>query len=211
MDEKLRIARQKNLRALVAWKCDGSRERFGGLFTPPKSGSYISRCLSDNPNGRKNIGEEFARQIEEVCSLQPYIMDQDGAIQNLRDSGNHLLAVATSEHVVKTSEPVYIEQMRRAVMDAAQIATPDQLLSVMGMLIGSGRSPDNRHSPPVDEILKVVEKHSLDQAEYQKTVTLLTESISEIGERLNNVVQFIERRRDNKGAPSGKERRTTKQ
>lgn len=104
----------------------------------------------------------------------------------------------------------YVEQMRRTVIDAAQTATPDQLLSVMSILIGSKRGPDNRHPPPIDEILKVVEKHSLDQSEYQKSVSLLTESISEIGKKLNNVVQFIERQQENKGGPGGKDRRNQK-
>lgn len=45
-----------------------------------KQPDYISRCLypPEKP-GRKNIGEDFARQIEAVYGLDKYLMDVEGA------------------------------------------------------------------------------------------------------------------------------------
>lgn len=48
-----------------------------------KQPDYISRCLypPEKP-GRKNIGEDFARQIEAVYGLDKYLMDVEGAFKN---------------------------------------------------------------------------------------------------------------------------------
>lgn len=68
--------RRENLRAIV-------KSRFNGKITGlaeavDRAHSYISRCLTNNETHRKNIGEEFARDIEKRLKLPPLALDAWG-------------------------------------------------------------------------------------------------------------------------------------
>ncbi|HWH86181.1 MAG TPA: S24 family peptidase [Pseudomonas sp.] len=66
--------RRANLRALVKKKFNG---RMAGLAEAvDRAHSYISRCLTDNEKHRKNIGEEFARDLENRLGLLPLALDK---------------------------------------------------------------------------------------------------------------------------------------
>lgn len=70
--------RRENLRALMKQRFDGKQARLADALG--KSANYISRCLSTAPSsaGSKNIGEEFARDIEAKLGLERYQLDQKG-------------------------------------------------------------------------------------------------------------------------------------
>nr|WP_305882556.1 helix-turn-helix transcriptional regulator [Pseudomonas sp. NFACC05-1] len=70
--------RRENLRALMKQRFDGRQARLADALG--KSANYISRCLSTAPSsaGSKNIGEEFARDIEAKLGLERYQLDQKG-------------------------------------------------------------------------------------------------------------------------------------
>lgn len=68
--------RRENLRAIV-------KSRFNGKITGlaeavDRAHSYISRCLTKNETHRKNIGEEFARNIEMRLRMPPLALDAWG-------------------------------------------------------------------------------------------------------------------------------------
>lgn len=67
--------RRKNLRALMKSRFNGKQALLAAALDRPAN--YISRCLSSslNPASRKNIGEEFARDIEGRLGLEKYQMD----------------------------------------------------------------------------------------------------------------------------------------
>lgn len=66
--------RRENLRVIVKERFRG---KIAGLATAlDRAHSYISRCLTDNEKHRKNIGEEFARDIERLLKMDPLSLDQ---------------------------------------------------------------------------------------------------------------------------------------
>lgn len=68
--------RRENLRALMSQRYEGKQARLADALG--KSPNYISRCLSTtmSAENRKNIGEEFAREIEEAFGLERYQLDR---------------------------------------------------------------------------------------------------------------------------------------
>lgn len=70
--------RRENLRALMKQRFDGKQARLADALG--KSANYISRCLSTAPSsaGSKNIGEDFARDIETKLGLERYQLDRKG-------------------------------------------------------------------------------------------------------------------------------------
>lgn len=70
--------RRENLRALMKQRFDGKQARLADALG--KSANYISRCLSTAPSsaGSKNIGEDFARDIEAKLGLERYQLDRQG-------------------------------------------------------------------------------------------------------------------------------------
>lgn len=69
--------RRENLRKLMTERFKGKQAAIASALD--KSPNYISRCLSAAPGaaGKKNIGEEFAREIENVFGLARYQLDQE--------------------------------------------------------------------------------------------------------------------------------------
>ncbi|MCY1397232.1 putative HTH-type transcriptional regulator [compost metagenome] len=67
--------RRKNLRALMKSRFNGKQALLAAALERPAN--YISRCLSSSPNpaSRKNIGEEFARDIEDRLKLRRHQLD----------------------------------------------------------------------------------------------------------------------------------------
>lgn len=66
--------RRENLRAIVKSKFSG---RMAGLAEAvDRAHSYISRCLTENDKHRKNIGEEFARDLETRLGLPSLALDK---------------------------------------------------------------------------------------------------------------------------------------
>lgn len=70
--------RRDNLRALMKQRFDGKQARLADALG--RSANYISRCLSTAPSsaGSKNIGEDFARDIEAKLGLERYQLDREG-------------------------------------------------------------------------------------------------------------------------------------
>lgn len=70
--------RRENLRSLMKQRFDGKQARIADALG--KSANYISRCLSTAPSsaGSKNIGEDFARDIEAKLGLDRYSLDRPG-------------------------------------------------------------------------------------------------------------------------------------
>lgn len=70
--------RRENLRSLMKQRFDGKQARLADALG--KSANYISRCLSTTPSsaGSKNIGEDFARDIESKLGLERYQLDRPG-------------------------------------------------------------------------------------------------------------------------------------
>ncbi|WP_285355421.1 helix-turn-helix transcriptional regulator [Pseudomonas sp. lyk4-R2A-10] len=68
--------RRENLRTLMKQRFDGRQARLADALG--KSANYISRCLStaQSSAGSKNIGEDFAREIEQKLGLERYQLDQ---------------------------------------------------------------------------------------------------------------------------------------
>lgn len=79
-DSRMEISdiRRENLRALMKQRFDGKQARLADALG--KSANYISRCLSTAPSsaGSKNIGEDFARDIEMKLGLERYQLDRKG-------------------------------------------------------------------------------------------------------------------------------------
>lgn len=83
--------RRDNLRLLMdrtyGVGARGAQTRLGERLNRPQN--YISRCLfPPTRTGAKNIGEDFARDIEKVFSLPPYAMDLPGLGENSPQAGN---------------------------------------------------------------------------------------------------------------------------
>lgn len=70
--------RRENLRSLMKQRFEGKQARLADALG--KSANYISRCLSISmpAASRKNIGEDFAREIEQVLGLDRYQLDKAG-------------------------------------------------------------------------------------------------------------------------------------
>jgi phage repressor protein C with HTH and peptisase S24 domain len=70
--------RRENLRSLMKQRFDGKQARLADALG--KSANYISRCLSTSmpAASRKNIGEDFAREIEQALGLDRYQLDKAG-------------------------------------------------------------------------------------------------------------------------------------
>lgn len=79
-----------------------------------KQPDYISRCLypPEKP-GRKNIGEEFARQIEDAYELDRYALDQETIEQKLTEltKQNKTLIVQHGNGSGKTNTYLLISQL----------------------------------------------------------------------------------------------------
>ena len=76
--------RRENLRAIVKTRFKG---RITGLAEAvDRAHSYLSRCLTENEKHRKNIGEEFARDIESRLKLQPLELDSWGGYVDSRSN-----------------------------------------------------------------------------------------------------------------------------
>lgn len=67
--------RKQNLRAIMVSRFEGKQALLAAALDRPAN--YISRCLSTSsvPNNRKNIGEDFAREIESTLGLERYQLD----------------------------------------------------------------------------------------------------------------------------------------
>lgn len=70
--------RRENLRSLMKQRFEGKQARLADALG--KSANYISRCLSTSmpAASRKNIGEDFAREIEQALGLDRYQLDRVG-------------------------------------------------------------------------------------------------------------------------------------
>lgn len=70
--------RRENLRSLMKQHFEGKQARLADALG--KSANYISRCLSTSmpASSRKNIGEDFAREIEQALGLDRYRLDKSG-------------------------------------------------------------------------------------------------------------------------------------
>lgn len=68
--------RRSNLRRLMQSRFEGKQARLADALG--KSPNYISRCLSASSTSRKNIGEDFAREIESTLGLARYSLDMEG-------------------------------------------------------------------------------------------------------------------------------------
>jgi len=95
--------RRRNLRLLMdrtyGVNARGAQTRMAEKLG--KSQNYLSRCLAPaEKEGSKNIGEEFARQIEEAFELAAYAMDTPGlaapeqATPKVASNVTHLLEMA---------------------------------------------------------------------------------------------------------------------
>lgn len=77
----IRDVRRSNLRALMDKEfgiaARGAQSRLAEKLGKPQN--FVSRCLADPDRpGAKTIGEDFAREIEEVFRLPRYAMDEPG-------------------------------------------------------------------------------------------------------------------------------------
>lgn len=66
--------RRQNLRALIKEQFDGKISALADAVD--RAPSYLSRCLTENPDHRKRIGEKVARDIESKTFLPALWLDQ---------------------------------------------------------------------------------------------------------------------------------------
>jgi phage repressor protein C with HTH and peptisase S24 domain len=78
--------RRENLRSLMKQHFEGKQARLADALG--KSANYISRCLSTSmpASSRKNIGEDFAREIEQALGLDRYRLDTAGMAADVAGS-----------------------------------------------------------------------------------------------------------------------------
>ncbi len=66
--------RRQNLRALIKEQFDGKISSLADAIE--RAPSYLSRCLTENPDHRKRVGEKLARDIEAKVLLPELWLDQ---------------------------------------------------------------------------------------------------------------------------------------
>jgi hypothetical protein len=110
--------RRQNLRDLMdrtyGLNARGAQTRIAEALNKPQN--YISRCLyPSEKDGAKNIGEDFAREIEETFNLAKYAMDR---LHSFRQAIPE--SAATDSEIEATASP----SVSRRAISAAALATP---------------------------------------------------------------------------------------
>ncbi len=103
--------RRQNLRLLIAHRFGGRQVDFARTVGIAQS-SYVSRLLSTDGSGGRNLGEELSRKIEIACELPPFWLDQPqiglpldphAATQRIQHLIGHP-AMNQTRHIAKTDD-----------------------------------------------------------------------------------------------------------